>query len=171
MSLTDGCWSPTPPSVFFITRQDGYLDTWDVLYQHKAHIVSTKVSDEAINCIKVHHDSNLHPLNQVKSHCFLFAVGCNDGNTTLMEFSDSLNTCNRCAPGLNRDYYNNHRTDKAATSEMYKRETRKEKILEALIWRKKQHPNDSLKNENNSIPWVIKKKLLLRMMLMLKLIQ
>ena len=32
-NLTDGCWSPTRPSVFFTARQDGVLDAWDVLYQ------------------------------------------------------------------------------------------------------------------------------------------
>ena len=49
-----------------------------------------------------------------------------------MEFSESLTTCNRCALNINLYLYNNHRTEKAATSEMYERETRREKILEAL---------------------------------------
>ena len=52
-NLTDGCWSPTRPSVFFTSRQDGVLDAWDILYQQKAPILSIKVSDEAVNCIKV----------------------------------------------------------------------------------------------------------------------
>ena len=45
------------------------LDAWDVLYQQKAPILSTKVSDEALNCLKVHEQG-----------C-LVAVGCNNGNT------------------------------------------------------------------------------------------
>ena len=77
-NLTDGCWSPTRPSVFFTAREDGVLDAWDVLYQQKAPILSTKVSDEALNCIKVHEQG-----------C-LVAVGCNNGNTSLLELSDSL---------------------------------------------------------------------------------
>ena len=42
-NLTDGCWSPTRPSVFFTARQDGVLDAWDILYQQKAPILSIKV--------------------------------------------------------------------------------------------------------------------------------
>ena len=42
-NLTDGCWSPTRPSVFFTARQDGVLDAWDILYQQKSPILSVKV--------------------------------------------------------------------------------------------------------------------------------
>jgi hypothetical protein len=49
-----------------------------------------------------------------------------------MEVSESLTTCNRCVLDINIALYNNYRTEKAATSEMYERETRREKILEAL---------------------------------------
>ena len=69
---------------------------------------------------------------QVQSQGFLLAVGCNDGNTTLMEFSESLTNCNRYATESNLDHSYNHRNEKAATSEMFERETRREKILEAL---------------------------------------
>jgi len=27
--LTAGCWSPTRPGVFFLTRADGWIDVWD----------------------------------------------------------------------------------------------------------------------------------------------
>ena len=52
-NLTDGCWSPTRPSVFFTARHDGVLDAWDILYQQKSPILSIKVSDDAVNCLKV----------------------------------------------------------------------------------------------------------------------
>ena len=42
-NLTDGCWSPTRPSVFFTTRRDGCLDCWDILYQQRAPLLSVKV--------------------------------------------------------------------------------------------------------------------------------
>jgi dynein intermediate chain 2 len=42
-NLTDGCWSPTRPSVFFTTRMDGCLDCWDILYQQRAPLLSIKV--------------------------------------------------------------------------------------------------------------------------------
>lgn len=31
--LTDGCWSPTRPGVFYLTRMDGFLDVWDFHYR------------------------------------------------------------------------------------------------------------------------------------------
>ena len=68
--------SSSPPDRFVTVcqprqpaEQDGVLDAWDVLYQQKAPILSTKVSDEALNCLKVHEQG-----------C-LVAVGCNNGNT------------------------------------------------------------------------------------------
>ena len=66
-------------------RQDGVLDAWDILYQQKAPILSTKVADEALNCIKVHEQG-----------C-LVAVGCNNGNTSLLELSDSLSISHKYA--------------------------------------------------------------------------
>ena len=41
-NLTDGCWSPTRPSVFFTARQDGVLDAWDILYQQSKPVLSFK---------------------------------------------------------------------------------------------------------------------------------
>ena len=31
--LTDGCWSPVRPGLFFVTRRDGWLDIWDYFYR------------------------------------------------------------------------------------------------------------------------------------------
>ena len=31
--LTDGCWSPSRPGLFFVTRKDGWLDIWDYYYR------------------------------------------------------------------------------------------------------------------------------------------
>ena len=31
--LTDGCWSPTRPGVFFTTKMDGTLDIWDYFFK------------------------------------------------------------------------------------------------------------------------------------------
>jgi len=31
--LSDGCFSPTRPGVFFLTRKDGWLDVWDLYYR------------------------------------------------------------------------------------------------------------------------------------------
>ena len=59
------------------------LDAWDILYQQKAPLLSIKVCDDAVNCIKVHDQG-----------C-LMAVGCNNGNTSLLELSDSLSVSNK----------------------------------------------------------------------------
>ncbi len=48
-NLTDGCWSPTRPSVFFTTRMDGCLDCWDILYQQRAPLLSIKVGGTVFN--------------------------------------------------------------------------------------------------------------------------
>ena len=31
--ITAGCWSPTRPGVFFVTRKDGVLDVWDYFFR------------------------------------------------------------------------------------------------------------------------------------------
>ena len=50
------------------------------------------MSDEPVNCIKVHEQG-----------C-LMAVGCNNGNTSLLELSDSLSVSNKCGTsGVRRD--------------------------------------------------------------------
>lgn len=41
--LTDGCWSPVRPAVFFTTRSDGMLDIWDFLLKQKDPFLSLKV--------------------------------------------------------------------------------------------------------------------------------
>lgn len=51
--LSAATWSPTRPSVMFLTREDGYMDAWDILYQQSAPVLSTKVSDSPLTSIKV----------------------------------------------------------------------------------------------------------------------
>lgn len=41
--LTDGCWSPTKCSLFYISRMDGILDAWDLLQQQNEPSLSIKV--------------------------------------------------------------------------------------------------------------------------------
>lgn len=49
--LTDGCWSPTRPGVFFLTRMDGWLDVWDYHYRQNEVAFSHKVGDTALTSI------------------------------------------------------------------------------------------------------------------------
>lgn len=41
--LTDGCWSPTRPAVFYTTRADGTLDIWDFLFKQNDPTLSIQV--------------------------------------------------------------------------------------------------------------------------------
>ena len=87
-------------------REDGYMDAWDMLYQQAAPVLSSKVTQISNRQIKnirywyCSHDCQVSdaPLNciQVQSEGFLVAVGCEDGNTSLLELSDSLCQCTRC---------------------------------------------------------------------------
>ena len=82
------------------------MDAWDILYQQSAPVLSSKVSDTPLTSIKVQDQGSL------------MAVGAEDGNVSMLELSQSLTEVNR--------------QDKLATSEMFERETRREKILEAI---------------------------------------
>lgn len=42
--LTDACWSPVRPSVFFTVKMDGMLDVWDILFKQNDPTLSLKVS-------------------------------------------------------------------------------------------------------------------------------
>ena len=57
-NLTDGCWSPTRPSVFFTARQDGVLDAWDILYQQSKPVLSFKadIKTYPIYYLPFHHN-------------------------------------------------------------------------------------------------------------------
>jgi len=55
--LTDGCFSPTRPGVFFLTRKDGWMDIWDLYYRQNEFAYSHKVSDCALTCIKLNHNT------------------------------------------------------------------------------------------------------------------
>lgn len=42
--LTDGCWSPTRPSVLFVAKTDGTFDVWDLMFRQKSAEYSVKVT-------------------------------------------------------------------------------------------------------------------------------
>eukprot|EP00736_Rhodelphis_marinus_P001001 Rmarinus@m.8609 len=103
--LTDGCWSPTRPGVFFTTKQDGQLDIWDYFYKQNDPALSLQVSDVSLNCLCVQ-DQGKH-----------VAVGDIDGSTTLLEICDGL-----CVVQPN---------EKTSIVAMFEREMKREKNLEA----------------------------------------
>ncbi|NXD76749.1 DNAI2 protein, partial [Halcyon senegalensis] len=103
--LTDGCWSPVRPSVFFTTRSDGTLDVWDFLFKQKDPTLSLKVCDEPLSSLRLQ-----------DSGCVI-ACGSKLGTVTLLEISSGLCTLQK--------------NEKNLANAMFERETKREKILEA----------------------------------------
>uniref|UniRef100_A0AAR2JBL9 Dynein, axonemal, intermediate chain 2b n=2 Tax=Pygocentrus nattereri TaxID=42514 RepID=A0AAR2JBL9_PYGNA len=104
-SLSDGCWSPVRPSVFFTVKMDGTLDVWDFLFKQNDPTLSLKVCDEALYSIRVQDNGRF------------LACGSQLGTTTLLEISSGLCTLQK--------------NEKALAAMMFERETKREKILEA----------------------------------------
>ena len=90
------------------------MDIWDMYYRQNEFAYSHKVSDSALTCIKLNFNS------QEKGHASmqgkLAAIGDQDGVVTIIELCDSL--C-QLQP-----------KEKEVITEMFDRETRKEKNLE-----------------------------------------
>ncbi|XP_035695576.1 dynein intermediate chain 3, ciliary-like [Branchiostoma floridae] len=103
--LTDGCWSPVRPAVFFTTKMDGTLDVWDYLFKQKDPTLSLQVCDEALHSVRVQDNGRW------------LACGSHSGTTTLLELSDGL-----CVMPRN---------EKVLVTAMFERETKREKILES----------------------------------------
>jgi dynein intermediate chain 2 len=100
--LTSGCWSPTRPGVFYVTRADGVLDIWDYYYRQNEVAYSHKVSDS--------------PLSSIAVSDRLVAVGDTQGTVSLLEVCQSLST-----PQPN---------EKRGIDAMFEREGKQEKNLE-----------------------------------------
>ena len=106
--LTSGCWSPTRPGVFYVTRMDGVVDVWDYFYRQNEVAYSHKIGDSALCSIAVQ--------GNVRSGGKLVAVGDVDGTVALLEVCDSL--------------AQQQANEKQALSGMFEREARREKNLE-----------------------------------------
>lgn len=116
--LTDGCWycvpsyrccnccrSPTRPGVFFTTKMDGSLDIWDYFFKQNDPTFNMQVSEPGLHCLSIENSGRL------------IATGAMDGSTTLLELCDSL--------------YVPQASEKQSISQMFERETKREKNLEA----------------------------------------
>ncbi|XP_057675233.1 dynein axonemal intermediate chain 2 isoform X1 [Corythoichthys intestinalis] len=103
--LTDACWSPVRPSVFFTVKMDGMLDIWDVLFKQNDPTLSIKVSDEALYSLRLHESGRL------------VACGSRHGTATILEICSGLSSLQK--------------NEKSLMAEMLEREAKREKILEA----------------------------------------
>ncbi|TRY99004.1 hypothetical protein DNTS_034814 [Danionella cerebrum] len=119
--LLDGCWSPVRPAVFFTVRMNGILDVWDILFKPNDPVLSLKVCDEALYSVRVQNNSSL------------ISCGSQLGTVTLLEMSSNLCTLQN--------------SEKSLVSEMFDRETKREKILEAL--KKQSWPKEKEKEKGD----------------------
>ncbi|XP_076440866.1 dynein axonemal intermediate chain 3-like isoform X2 [Babylonia areolata] len=79
--LSAGYWSPTRPSVFYIAKQDGSVDVWDLLDKTHEPSLTQSVSPAPI--------TNIFPY-QVTQKQQLLAVGDNSGTLHILEIPWSL---------------------------------------------------------------------------------
>ncbi len=105
---TGGCWSPTRAGVFYVTRDDGVLDVWDISHNQNEVAYSHKVSDAALSSISVQ--------GNTQEGGKLVAVGDVNGTVSLLEVCDSLA---KARPN-----------EKSTVNALLERETKKEKNLE-----------------------------------------
>lgn len=84
---------------------DGVLDAWDLLQQHNEPVLSIKVCDEPLLCMRPHENGRL------------IVAGNENGCTFLIEVSENMAT--------------SLRNDKPLLTAMFERENKREKILEA----------------------------------------
>ncbi|KAL2916816.1 hypothetical protein HK105_203595 [Polyrhizophydium stewartii] len=103
--LTDGCWSPARPSVFFTSKIDGTFDVWDYIFKQNEPTLTVQVCNSPIHCIKA------------QEHGKILATAARDGSTTIFELSE----------GLSRLQNN----EKSIFSQMLEREAKREKTLES----------------------------------------
>jgi len=105
-TLTDGCWSPTRPSLFFTTRTDGFIEAWDIIETQRAPIMAHKVHEGPAHCLAAHPEG------------ILMCVGGDTGDVSLLELSSSLVDVTKA--------------EKVTLANMMDRESRREKILSAI---------------------------------------
>jgi hypothetical protein len=102
--LTDGCWSPTRPGVFFTTKMDGTLDIWDYFFKQNDPTFTLQVTDIPLHTLRVEDKGRL------------IATGAADGSTTLFEICSGLAVIQP--------------NEKPSISQMLEREAKREKNLE-----------------------------------------
>ena len=106
-----GVWSPTRPGVFYVTKQNGELDVWDYYFKGQFQPAYT---------VKISEQSSLSDVKiSLKSDGKYVGVGCHDGSVTILELCKSLYQ----SPNLN--------TEKQAMTQLFERETNREKTLQA----------------------------------------
>ncbi|XP_059608059.1 dynein intermediate chain 3, ciliary-like [Phlebotomus argentipes] len=107
MNLYCGAWSRTRFTLFFVGREDGVLDGWDLLLDQHEPVISVKLCDEPLISLVVHESGEK------------VAVGTADGTIFAVKLSQFL--------------VENAKNDKALFTEMLERETRRQKVIEGKM--------------------------------------
>ena len=81
--LNDGCWSPTRPSMFFLARNDGWVEGWDIIDKQSGPVVAKEVHSGPTHCLAPHSGGSL------------LCVGCHDGGIALLQLSRDLTECTK----------------------------------------------------------------------------
>lgn len=118
--ISAAAWSPTRAGVFFLTRHDGRLETWDYYYRMNEVSLSQKVSDAALTSLNV------------QSSGSIAAVGDSEGVVTMLKLCDAL-------------VYQTP-AEKNVVGQIFERETRREKQLDAI---RKQSGQKQQKDDKN----------------------
>jgi dynein intermediate chain 2 len=114
--LTDGCWAPNRPGVFFVTRKDGWLDIWDYYYRQNEVAFSHKVSNAALTAIKLNTVTGSSQIGVTHSDTGKFAaIGDNNGTITILELCKTL--------------YEAQPQEKDVITEIFEREKKREEHL------------------------------------------
>lgn len=117
--LTDGCWSPQRPGLFYLTRMDGFIDIWDFFYRQNEVAYSQKISDNPLTCISLHSS--------------MTAIGDSEGSITLMQLCPSL--------------YEPQPNEKEEMVKIFDREAAREKNLEMARRQAESKKPTTTKNE------------------------
>ena len=117
--LTDGCWSPTRPSLFFTSRTDGWIEAWDMIENQRSPVMTHKIHEGPAHCLAPHPEG------------FLMCVGGDTGDLAMIQLSASLVDVTKA--------------EKVTVATMLDRETRREKILSTL--RKEDRLKSKAKNK------------------------
>ena len=124
----DGCWSPSRPGLFFVTRKDGWLDIWDYYYRQNEVALSQKISDYALTSISINKVTGISqigtPHPEVGRFC---AIGDAEETIILLKLCDSL--------------HQQQNDEKNVINEIFEREKQREETL-----KKQRLENDARRN-------------------------
>jgi len=113
--LTAGSWSPTRPALFYLATRDGQLDAWDLHHKSGSPALSVQVTDCALSSLSLQPAGPGVPRGGGR----LAACGDASGSVSILSLSDGL--------------VNPQPGEKAGVGQLFEREFKREKNLEARI--------------------------------------